>query len=306
MLRISLLGRMTLSIGVQHPEMTHTVQALLAYLVLHRQRTHPRELLASVFWGDYPDKRAQNSLRTTLWRLRRMLEPEGTARGTYLATTRTHAVGFNRDSAYWLDVERFETGVLEALDKPVNKMLAQDAAALEDALALYQGDLLDGFYEEWVLPERERFYQLYLKGTKHLMCFYHCAGRYEEALNCGQLILQNDPLQEDTHFEIMKLYAENGQRALAIRQFEMCRETLVSELGIEPMAQIQTFHRQLLRGSNGLPESLPEDAGSMHYALDRLDHAVHRLDAAQQELSQAIRQVEHLLVQFGSGGELRP
>jgi DNA-binding SARP family transcriptional activator len=304
MLRIFLFGRMNLSIGAQTPEMTHTVQALFAYLVLHRQRSHPRELLAGVLWGDYPEKRAQNSLRTALWRLRRMIESEGVERGTYLSTTRTHALAFNCNSPYWLDVERFESGVLDGLAKPVSSMTDQDAAALEDVIALYNGDLLDGFYEEWVLPERERFYRLFLSGTKHLMRYYRHAGRYDDALICGRLILQRDPLQEDIHFEIMMLHAENGQRALAIRQFEICRETLINELGIEPITGIQTLCEQLRRGENVTRETATVDTGSMSQALNRLDHAVYRLDSAQRELAQAIGHVEYLLVQIRSRSEV--
>ncbi|MEZ4771325.1 MAG: hypothetical protein R2844_23265 [Caldilineales bacterium] len=84
---------------------THrTVQALLAYLVLHRDRAHPREAVAGLFWGDSTDRQARNALSTTLWRLRRVLEPDGVPKGAYLQANGSDEIAFNRASDYWLDV----------------------------------------------------------------------------------------------------------------------------------------------------------------------------------------------------------
>ena len=99
-LRISLFG----GVEVNHPawpspvKLTRTVQALLAYLTLGRQRHHSRDELAGTFWGEHPDDRARSCLSTALWRLRRVLEPEGTRRGTYLQTTPAGDVWFDSKS----------------------------------------------------------------------------------------------------------------------------------------------------------------------------------------------------------------
>ena len=89
-LRISLFGtvRIVYTHGQTAP-LTPATQALAAYLILNRRRCHPRAVLAGQFWGGYDESRARDCLNTTLWRLRRVLEPKGTPRGTYLITTPT-------------------------------------------------------------------------------------------------------------------------------------------------------------------------------------------------------------------------
>jgi DNA-binding SARP family transcriptional activator len=108
-LRICLLGQVRIAhADLPSPvKLTHTVQALLAYPLLQRQRSQPRETLAGLFWGDYSQERARSCLNTTLWRLRQVLEPDGIPRGTYLLTISTDEVGFNLESDYWLDVATF-------------------------------------------------------------------------------------------------------------------------------------------------------------------------------------------------------
>jgi DNA-binding SARP family transcriptional activator len=304
MLRITLLGGMSLSLDSEIPEITHTAKGLLAYLVLHRNRWHPRQVLTGLFWGNYPEKSAQNCLRTALWRLRRALEHNRVEQGTYLVTSRDHAVAFNCDSPYWLDIAQFESAVQRGLAESVNDMTDRQAAGLESALELYNGELLDGFYDEWLLAERDRFNRLFIKATEHLMQFYHSTGQIEHALAFGRRILHTDPLHEEIHRQMMLFHMENGQRAMAIRQFEICRETLLNELGIEPMARTQALYHQLLREEpavvlpvTGQPARIkPADdsTANMDQALDRLERAIHQLDEAQSELQHAIAQVEQI------------
>jgi DNA-binding SARP family transcriptional activator len=287
-LYLSFFGDIRVVQNHQQSDMTHTTQALLAYLVLQRHRKHPRKLLAGMLWGDTSEERAQAALRTALWRLRQVLEPEGTARGTYL-TGQARDVGFNRASKYWLDIEIFENQIAALLNCPVSAMYADDALLLEETLALYTADLLEGFYEDWVISERERLYHLYLNGLQHLMLYYRQNNQHEKSLECGRKILQYDPLQEAVHREMMALYAEIGQRALAIRQYEICRTSLTSELHIQPMDETQALYAHLLADENA-----PQDSSNLGDALLQLDHAISQLDKAQAQLQWAIRNVERL------------
>lgn len=137
-LRISLFGRVRVvhDGGPAEAEVTRTVQALLAYLLVHRHRHHPREALAGLFWGDRNQARARGCLRTALWRVRRALEPDGVPQGTYLVTTAAGDVGFNCVSPHWLDVAMFEENIARVLRRPVNEVDTATAAELEQALEL--------------------------------------------------------------------------------------------------------------------------------------------------------------------------
>src|SRR5258708_7046149 len=109
-LRISLLGgvRIAHAAGSSESKVSHSVQGLLAYLLLQRPRSHSRDALAGLFWGEHRQDQARSCLSTALWRLRAVLEPEGVPRGMYLAITPMGEVSFNWASAYWLDVAVFE------------------------------------------------------------------------------------------------------------------------------------------------------------------------------------------------------
>lgn len=299
-LRISLLGQVQVThVGLSTPvKPTRTVQGLLAYLLLQRHRTHPREVLAGLFWGEQSQKRARSCLNTTLWRLRQVLEPKGVARGTYLQTMATGEVGFNPASEYWLDVAVFEEHSDRALAKSADVMDAADAETLENALQLHTGELLEGFYDDWVLHEQERLRQLYLNSLARLMQYYKHRGAFEQSLNCGQKILERDPLREEIHREMMRLYLASGQRVLAVRQYQICCEILSEELGILPMEETQALYGQIVAGvcdNRGHPIPANQPAFDRQQALHQLRLAMNRFDEAREHLQQAVQTVERLI-----------
>jgi DNA-binding SARP family transcriptional activator len=247
-------------------KVTRAVKALLAYLLLYRHRTHQREVLANLFWGDYNEERARSCFSTTLWRLRRILEPKQKNKGTYLLTTTSGEIGFNNESDYWLDVAVFEGLISKIVKKPIDEMESNEITELEKALRLYTGDLLEGFYDDWALRERERLNIQYLRGLEHLMDYYGYHKDYEQALAYGRQILAQNPLREEIHRKEMRLYAQNGQRALAIKHYENCNRILQAELGINPMEETQELHKRILELTDDKDVSL---------AL-RLDHGTRK------------------------------
>ena len=122
---------------------------------------------------------------------------------------------------------------------------AERASALETAVQLYAGELLEGCYDDWVLHE------LLLAGLEWLM-HHHAAGqRLDVALGAGRRLLMHDPLREDVHRKLMVLYEAGGRRAEAIRQYEYCCDVLASELGITPARETEAMHRRLLSTLDG-------------------------------------------------------
>jgi DNA-binding SARP family transcriptional activator len=295
-LQIHLLGTVRLSYDDRPPagKVTRAVQGLLAYLVLHRDRTHSRETLGDLFWGDQRGDRARGSLSTTLWRLRQVLEPPGVGRGTYLLTSASGEVGFNRESDHWLDVAILEGQAQRVLRQPPDVARIPDVGSLERALDLYSGDLLEAFYDEWALSERERLRVAYLGSLARLMRHHADAAAYEEALACGRQILALDPLREEIHRDMMRLYARSGRRALALQQYASCRETLVRELDIEPMAETRALHARIAQGTDDVAGAPPAAAGSSPLALtvETVAAALRAVDRAREQLQDALRALE--------------
>jgi DNA-binding SARP family transcriptional activator len=275
---------------------------LLAYLLLHRQHCHSREVLAGVFWGDQSEERSRSCLSTALWRLRQVLEPPGIDRGTYLLTTPMGEVSFNWASDHWLDVRVFEDNARSFLALPPSALTGPEVREIEATLSLWTGELLEGFYEDWALRERERLRVLYLKSLSHLMTHYSHHLNYEEGLACGARILRHDPLREEVHRAMMRLYLESGQRTLAIHQYRTCCQILKAELGIPPLEETQDLYARIIQG-HALPRKLqanqpipepPEVSVTLASAIQELHSAMQEFQESAVKLQQAIRILEQV------------
>lgn len=236
--------------------------ALLAYLAVTR-RPHSRETLAGLFWGEMPDATAKANLRKILSALRETA-------GSEIAIDR-QTVAFTPGRNDSLDTEAFEAGLSG------NTARSQDAAAfsddqvrqLEEAVSLYRGEFLEGFYvrnapafEEWVLSEREHLRQMAVHALFSLVGHYATRGDYGRGLNYATRLLALEPWHEEVHQQMMFLLALSGQRSAALNQFEICRRLLAEELGAEPNSDTLELHRRIASGEVGprvLPQALAPD-----------------------------------------------
>lgn len=273
-----------------HMKIPRIVKSLLAYLLLYRNRVHCREILADLFWGDQPEEKARSCLNTTIWRLRCAIEPEGVSKGTYLLTTPDGEVGFNNKSEYWLDIAAFEEKVSVLLKKHIHMMKTVEVKNLEKSLQLYRGDLLEGYYDTWALRERERLRSLYLKSLAHLTNYYEDQGAYEKSLTYGREILFEDPLREEIHRKVMRLYIKIGKRTDAVRHYYECCKILDSELNIEPMEETKALYKKII-DSSGIYLSRSKTVQSgIHGNHDKQIH----LEKSSQALIGALKDLDKL------------
>ena len=284
-LRIYALGRLSVFCDqspLHFP--TQKTQNLLCLLLLHAGETLERELIAERLWPMRLPGKARRCLSTTAWRLRQTLECLDSPAQPYLLTGRS-TVAFNTTAPYWFDVEVFERQATFGLAGflPCAEAHRQ---ALEEALNLYRGDLLEGCYDDWCLAERERLQLLLLRVLKRLQRHYRLCGTFEAAISYGHRLLALDPLQEDVHRELMRCYVEAGQRPLALEQFQRCRETLRRELDIEPMPETWQLYRRARGGQEPiLSQGVPGDGhASLQVALTQFRRALDALESAWQVL----------------------
>ncbi|NET84343.1 MAG: hypothetical protein F6J94_21220 [Moorea sp. SIO1F2] len=101
----------------------------------------------------------------------------------------------------------------------------------------YPGDFLAGHYDDWIEPQRSRIRERYHNGLSQLITLHKGRSQYEEALQFASILVEQEPLQEELHREVMRLHALVGQPSKAERQFERCRAELRAELGVEPSAK---------------------------------------------------------------------
>jgi DNA-binding SARP family transcriptional activator len=287
-LRICLFGGAQVSWGDgrQLVRLSRPSQVLLGFLVINRHRTHQREVLASILWEEVDDARARHRINTALWRLRRALAAPDRKGDECIVSEPGGGVGFNPDACRCLDVATFEDTIANVTRSAPGGAEQAEVAALEHALDLYAGDLLPGCYDEWVMPERRRLETLFVGALEWLMRDHERRGRLEHGIGAGLRLLRQDPLREDVHRYVMRLYARAGRRQLAIRQYDYCRDLLASELDISPMPETEALHQQILRAHGGpvAPPGLPDGHGRLLALLqavsDQLDQAQRGLDEA--------------------------
>ena len=216
---------------------TRKAQALLAYLALPLGRTHPRDKLAALLWGDLPAAQARSNLRHTLFVLRRLLA--ATDRPVVRLDGETVALDL---AAVEVDAVAFEL-----------RVTGETTHDLERAVALYGGDLLAGLdlneapFEEWLLAERERLREVALDVTAKLLAHQRSEGATPAAIQTALRFLALDPLQEAVHRTLMRLYVRLGRRGAALRQYQACTSVLERELGVEPEADTKALYREILR-----------------------------------------------------------
>ena len=272
LLRVSLFGGIQIAHegGPNVGTPTRAVQTLLAYLLLQRRRAHSRESLLGTFWGEHEEESARNCLNTTLWRLRRVLEPPGVPRGTYLITTPAGEVGFSDQSTYWLDVDVLERHASAVIDASEGTLTDSAVERLEEAVRLYAGDILDGVYDDWALRERERLRTVYLNSLGCLMRYRATHGAPERGIVHAEEILRHDPLREEIHRQLMRLHIATGARASAARQYDMCRRLLGEELGVEPMSETEALLVAIKRSTDSRgtdPASAPAGVNALTLEL---------------------------------------
>jgi DNA-binding SARP family transcriptional activator/tetratricopeptide (TPR) repeat protein len=249
-LQLKLLGNLEICRGERILSFgSSKARALLCYLAV-TGRPHSRTALAGLLWGEMPEIDAGNNLRKALTHLRQMVGP-------HLSITR-QTVAFNRDNSYWLDVEILENAVRSA---PAE----MDIDRLRQAVELYRGDFLEGFYvrqapafEEWVLAEQARLRELALGALDTLAGYYirqGDAGR-APAINYTSRLLALEPWREESHRQIMLLLVLGGQRGAALAQYRTCRQVLAQEFGVEPGAETKALYERIRDGDLSLRTDL--------------------------------------------------
>ncbi len=244
MLRIHLLGSLKLfdadvPLALATPPKT---LHLLAYLLLQRQAAVTRDQLAFTLWPDRSEPEARGQLRRYLYRLRQFL-PEGD-----WLITHGEQVQWNTAADYWLDVAEFErlsSGTLRA-DR------------LEAALKLYPHDLLIDLYEDWVIIERERLYNLYLDDLQRLLEHYRDERAYDRAISCAQQILKREPLHENIVRELMRLRAAAGDRTRALEDYRHFQLRVREELGVPPLPETMALYESLRQATFTPEVSAPQ------------------------------------------------
>jgi DNA-binding SARP family transcriptional activator len=229
-------------------------RALLAYLALHPGRPQARAKLAALLWGDSSETQARASLRQALLVLRRALDLADDELAATPGETITLAPG-----CVDVDVLAFERDLADS-----------GPEALARAAASYAGELLEAqdthepAFDDWLMARRQQLREGAVLVLSRLLELHADSGRTEHAVAAALQLLALDPLQEAVHRRLMQLYALQGRHALALRQFQLCRDLLARELGARPQPATLQLREQIERQRQAPTASAPpREAGPL-------------------------------------------
>ncbi len=129
------------------------VQELFCYLLLHRDHSLPRETLAGLLWPDTTTIQSKKNLRQALWQLQSALGSQTEAMNDRVLLVEPEWVQLNLEADIWLDVVVFEKTFDVVQKVPGNELDAQRVQVLQDAVQLYLGPLLEGWYQDWFIRD---------------------------------------------------------------------------------------------------------------------------------------------------------
>lgn len=275
----------------------HKVQELLCYLLLYRGRRHQREALAGLLWADTTTAQSRANLRKAIWRLHASLKTVVDPRRPLLESG-AESVRIHPLADVWSDVEAFAQTYASVEGRLGEQLTPDEANGLGHAVETYRGSLLEGWYEEWCLCERERFQLMYLAMLDKLMGYCEVSGQFERGLTYGQRALSCEPAHEQIHRRLMRLHFGAGDRTAALRQYERCAVVLRDTFGLPPTDHTTALYHEIRQSSpppvvgRMLPAAPNPVLSTLVDGLRRVDSS---LDQLQLQVREHIRALEELL-----------
>ncbi len=236
------------------------VRGLLIYLAVESDQPHSRDTLAGLLWPESPDQTARKNLRQALSNLRKVIADQS-AEPPFLQITR-ESVQFASGSLHRTDMAEFSARI-RAADNHKHRRLEscqQCADNLQQAADFYRGEFLQGFFledsiafQDWMLLKRERYHRQAVQALTVLTQFYEQRGEYDLARKCAYRQVEFDPWREAGHQYLMRLLALEGERSAALKQYQICSDILMDELGVDPSPETTQLY-ELIKTNQLAPD----------------------------------------------------
>lgn len=246
-IRITLLGGVEVS-GVD-PPLTSRALSLLACLAVRAGTPQPRAHLAALLWPDSAEPQARTNLRRELHHLRTAL------RGSPSVAVLPDTLAWQDTDSCSVDVATFLALQRQALAALAAGDTATFAGAARQALALYQGPLLPGWYDEWVLSARDGVHRACVELCHQGAAAGEQGGDALLGIELAQLWTVLEPVEESGYRTLGRMQRAAGDRAGAIRTYHRCVDTLERELGVAPSPETEReFDTLLADDSEPVPD----------------------------------------------------
>jgi two-component SAPR family response regulator len=226
-------------------------QAILKYLVAHAGTAVAKDILMDVFWPEADAEAARRNLHQAIYSLRQTLK-RGRA-DVQLIRFENDCYLLDLEVKLWVDFKEFERHAQMGRQLEAAGQLTEAAAEYSQAEGLYQGDFLEeDLYDDWTALPRERLCHTYLDLADRLSEYYRQEDDTAAAIALCQKILAKDKCHEEAHYRLMQCYQAQGQRPLAVRQYQLCLQVLKTELNVAPSVKIQALYDLITKNDRSL------------------------------------------------------
>lgn len=247
-LRISLLGPVRAWRGQAEIDLGTPQQRTVLALLATQGGLVPRDRLIDGVYGERPPGCAPGLVSTYASRLRKVFEPDRTPRShARVLTSGRGGYELHIDKA-GVDVHAFASAVEQARERRGAGDLHGASALFERALSLWRGEPLGGIAGPWAQENRTALEERRIGVMEERWALELELGRHA-ALTCElAAAAARFPLRENLRALQMRALYRSGRQGDALRAFAEARSALVSELGIEPCAELRELHRRILDG----------------------------------------------------------
>lgn len=215
----------------------------LCFFLLDCDRPMRKEAIITALWPEI-DEQTTSVFNSTVYYLRKALGGESAiVAGGGMYTLRLDTLYGN---SVWYDVKAFLNARMQAKQALESEQDAQAKEAFQRMVELYRGDYVQPFYNDWSILRRDELRTAYLDARQQLALIAWRAEEWDESVVHWQHMLAIDNWLEEAHYGLMRCYARQGKRELALRQYHLCKDTLEQEFGVAPKASIQNLYRRLM------------------------------------------------------------
>lgn len=222
--------------------------ALLKHLVANRERPIAREALSESLWPDVTAERSRTLFRVVLHSLRlSLVDRIGEQAVRSIVVSAAGKVHLQKNGVVWVDAEEFDRKTARAYLLLREGQTNDGIQEGMDAAKLYRGEYFEDEPDSgWCLVERQRLRQSFVDLLGTLGALLTEQRKWDEAIGIYRRILRVESGREEAHRALMRLLARTGRRDEALRQYELCRDFLAEELGVEPSGETRRAYEMLL------------------------------------------------------------
>jgi DNA-binding SARP family transcriptional activator len=246
-LRVSMLGGFHVSFNeCEIPETAWRLgkaKSMIKILALAPEHSMHREQIIDLLWRDLGPEAGTNNFHQALHVARRTLASILPAiPPTSVLRLRHQVLSLAPPVDIWIDVEAFEQAI-------ISLQRSSSSEEIYQAIEIYGGELLpEDRYEEWTQERREYLRQQYLSLLIRLARIHEARQEANLAIDALRRVVAIDPLREEAHASLMRVYALSDRRQQALRQYERLCDTLERELGVPPDPVVTELHAAIVAG----------------------------------------------------------